>query len=308
MQRSAALRVLAGAFASSLAGCGDPVSCVAIPQAIGSPSTPTAFGSTVYHADDAQRVATLVADCGGALLRAQASPIDDFMDALFAAASQRGMRVIMLSPYATQPVDINAYASNCAFIHARYAQYNPIWEIWNEPNLAYYWGAEPNVVQYTKLAIATGQALRAAGATDIWSGGTSGIHADWTLQMRRLGAFSVLNGCAVHTYSPAACMGYNDYLQVLSVLPPGVQVHTTETCLPSIEDQVGFLQQTWFIHRTLGLPTMIWCELRDGDAGHGGEYTLPYGLVTTDYSLKPVYYAAKSLTSATPGFRPQRRV
>jgi hypothetical protein len=278
-----------------MTGCAGPV-CWPVPATFGSPSRPTSFGATVYSQDDVDRAVSLIMGSGGTVARIGLGDTFAFPDAFFAAAAPLGIRVILISPYATQPVDVNAYAMNCAAIQQRYARYNPIWEIWNEPNLEFYWGANPDVTAYTQLAIATAQALRTAGATDIWSGGTSGIDLSWTRQMIASGAFDVMNGCAVHTYE-LPCTQYGQYQLLLPLMPAGVQIHTTETCIPSTQDQDSFLQQMWYIHRGLGLPTIVWCELRDGTAGHFGAYTLPYGLVYSDYTPKPVYYVAQALTA-----------
>jgi hypothetical protein len=51
----------------------------------------------------------------------------------------------------------------------------------------------------------------------------------------------------------------------------------------------------WYIHRDLNLPTMIWCELRDGSAGKTGIFAYPYGLVDENYVPKPSYAVAQSL-------------
>jgi hypothetical protein len=300
MRRSDAVRLVVGAAASIVAGCSsDTPACSPVAATAGSASKPTSFGVTLYPQDPAGRDVSLLVGCGGTLARTGVTfGSYSYTDALLAAAAQRGMRVILISPYASQPVDVNSYASSCAAVHARYAQYNPIWEIWNEPNLQYYWGADPNVKNYTALAIATAKVLRAAGASDVWSGGTSGVDSSWTKQMVSLGAFDVMNGCAVHVYD-AGCLILEQFNQLLPILPSGIQIHTTETCIPSTQDQVNFLEQMWYVHRSLGIPTMIWCEMRDGNAGYNGAYTLPYGLVTTDYVLKPSYYAAQSLTKSS---------
>jgi len=81
-------------------------------------------------------------------------------------------------------------------------------------------------------------------------------------------------------------------------MPSGIQLHTTETCVPSFEDQDSFLRGMWRIHRILSIPTMVWCELRDGTAGTQGLYAYPYGLVKVDYTPKPSYYTAKTLVES----------
>jgi hypothetical protein len=301
MRRSDAVRLVTGAAAALLAGCDSTDACFPVPVSTGSASKPTRLGVTLYSEDPVSRDISLVTGFGGTLLRAGVEfGSYTYLDALLPAAAQEGMRVVLISPYANQPVDVASYASGCAATHQRYARYNPIWELWNEPNLGYYWGASPNVNAYTTLAIATAKALRASGATDVWSGGTSGIDYQWIKQMMALGAYQVMNGCAVHTYEQPCAME-DQYFQLLGLLAPaGIPIHTTETCIPSTQDQVAFLQQLWYIHRKFGMPTMIWCELRDGTAGSHGPYTYPYGLVTSNYTPKPSYYAAKGLTASSP--------
>lgn len=295
MRRAAALQLF-GAFAmASLAGCqGTGTDCtIPLPLTKGS-ATRTRFGSQIYPADDVERAVSLIAGCGGSWIRIGVNGNFDFADAVFAAASQRGMRVLLLTDFAKQPVDIPAFASAHAAIHRRYAQYNPAWEIWNEPNLAFYWGAQPNVTDYVRVAVEAAKALRAAGASDVWSGGTSGVDFNWILALKKANVFDVMNGCAVHSYEDP-CSAFNHYSLLVGMVPQGIPIHTTETCLSSTFDQPNFLRQMWYIHRNLGLPTMIWCELRDGTAGNKSFFAFPYGLVNKNYAPKPSYAVAQSL-------------
>lgn len=236
----------------------------------------------------------LIAGCGGSLVRIILNGDLDFGDAVFAAAAQRSIRVLLVSDYTAQPVDVTAYAAAQAAIHQRYAKYDPIWEIWNEPNLGFYWGSKPNVSDYSRLAIETAKALFASGAHDVWSGGTSGIDIEWITKMKALGVFDAVNGCAVHSYEDP-CLAYSHYGMVVTIVPANVRVHTTETCISSPTLQADFLRRMWDIHRVMGLSTMVWCELRDGTAGKSGQFAFPYGLVRADYTLKPSYFMAQSL-------------
>jgi hypothetical protein len=296
MRRVDALRVLGCFSATTLGGCQGQL-CWAVPPSSGTASKPTQFGSTIYAVDDVERTIALIAGCGGTYVRIGVNGRLGFADAVFAAAARHGVRVILISDYAGQPVNADAYAQSCAAIQLRYAAYNPVWEIWNEPNLGFYWGAKPNVDDYSKLAIAAGKGLRGAGARDVWSGGTSGIDSTWIFRMKRLGVFDVLNGCAVHSYvDPCAALGEYDIIS--GTLPAGVRIHTTETCVPSTQGQADFLRQMWYVHRIMAIPTMIWCELRDGTAGVNGPYAFPYGLVDPNYQKKPSYFAAQELISS----------
>lgn len=291
MRRSDALKRIAVVPFAGLAGCADSIP--AVQPVRGSATTPTAFGAQIYRQDDIETALGLIAACGGTLIRIDGKLELAYYDALFAATAARGMRVIVISPYAAQPVDPAAYAQACAAFHARYAAYDPVWELWNEPNLASYWGAPPDAAAYARLALATAAALRAAGASDVWTGGTSGVDRAWIEQIRGYGVFGGANGCAVHSYK-APGYARTEYLQALGILPRGVGLHTTETTVPDASDQAVFVQQMWYLHREFGLPTMVWAEFRDGTAGTSGAYTEPYGLVNPQYVRKPVYYAAQA--------------
>jgi hypothetical protein len=295
MQRATALRLLGGAFVTaSLAACQGSDCSIPIPLAKGS-AAQTQFGLQIYPEDDINRALALVAGCGGSMVRIGLYEGGlAFTDAVFAAAAQRGMRVVLLTQFVKQPVDIATFASDNAALQQRYAQYDPVWEIWNEPNLAFYWGAQPNVLDYSRLAIETGKALRAAGARDVWSGGTSGIDFNWIIELRKQGVFDVMNGCAVHSYEDP-CSAYGHYQLLVQMVPSGVQIHTTETCLSSEFEQADFLRRMWYIHRNLALPTMVWCELRDGTAGTKGIFAFPYGLVDKNYNPKPSYKIAQQV-------------
>lgn len=298
MKRADALRGLAGLSAVALVGCfgadAPSVNAVIRPN-----SLRPAFGSEIYPADDVDRAMALIAGVGGNLLRTDVtSSSSAYYDALFAAAAAHGIRPVIISPYATQPIDVAAYAQQCAALHTRYRAVNPIWELWNEPNLAAYWGAEPDPVAYARLAIATTGALRAAGATDVWSGGTSGVDLHWILGLQTNSVLQAVSGCAVHSYKPPG-FARTEYLQAQGMMPHGVQLHTTETCVASGKnDQSVFFREMWNLHVELSIPTMIWCELRDGTAGTTPPYTDAYGLVDSTYRPKPVYSVAQTVLAA----------
>jgi hypothetical protein len=298
MRRSDVLAGMALASVALLPSCAGSVSGIVATK--GSPLRPTAFGCQLYPSDDIAQAVTLLAACGSKLLRVTANHAAfDYFDALFAAATKYGMRVIVISEYAPQPVDLAAYTANTVTFHRRYAAYDPIWEIWNEPNLAYYWGAPPDRKAYAKLAIATATALRNAGAREILSGGTSGIDVDWIYDLRTNGVFDVVTGCAVHSYkTPADAL--HEYVEAISLVPPGFKIYTTEACVATSRGQSAFFTDMWNIHRQLSLPMLVWCEFRDGTAGPAPPYTDPLGIVTADYTRKDVYYTAQALVANSP--------
>jgi hypothetical protein len=291
MRRREMLKVLAGSALATLASCNDGAPSVR--PAAGSALKPTAFGSQLYSADDPARSVALLAALGAKYVRVSVQVSQTFLDAVVGAATANGLRVILLSAYAAQPVDLAAYAQAAAQVQTRYAAANPIWEIWNEPNLPQYWNGPPDVAAYIAVLTATATALRAAGASDIWTGGTSGVDLSWIYNLATRGAFGSANGCAVHSYKPPG-FARTEYIQAASFLPAGVGLHTTETCIAStVGNQSDFFSQMWSLHRELNLPTFVWCEFRDGDAGDHPPFNEAYGLVNPDYSLKSVYGAVE---------------
>jgi hypothetical protein len=294
--RSSALARLASFPLVALAACNRGESTVVPTRGLA--SRPTAFGSQLYPTDDVAKSIALLAACGSTVIRVTASDDVAYHDAVFVAAKQHGMRVIVISPYAPQPVDTAAYAASAVAFQQRYGAYDPIWELWNEPNLEHYWGGPPDIDAYARLAIATASALRSAGARDILSGGTSGVDIGWLYSLRLRGVFDMVTGCAVHSYKGPG-FAQNEYLQAMSLMPPGITLYTTEACVDSPKDQSSFFREMWYIHRELSLPMLVWCEFRDGTAGPRPPYTNPYGLVTADYAPKNVYFTVQSMVAAT---------
>jgi hypothetical protein len=296
MKRKDAIRSIVGASLTAIAACDSGAPYVQLAR--GTNAAPTTFGAQVYEVDDVVRSVELIARCGGKCLRVSTQVSPSYLDAIVGAAVARGMRVILLSAYSTQPVDIQAYAAATVAVHRRYASANPIWEIWNEPNLAYYWGGPPNVFEYLRVFRQTAAALRLAGAVDIWTGGTSGVDLNWLYNLVTNGAFLHANGCAVHSYKDPG-FARTEYKSAISMMPSGIRIHTTETCVASgHNDQADFFRQMWYLHRELNVPTMVWCELRDGSAGVNNSW--PYGLVNTDYQSKVVYDAAQETITNDP--------
>jgi hypothetical protein len=296
IRRRDMLKLLAGSsLAATLTSCNDgaPTVTANAPTQSGSPAAYTSFGAQVYATDDPVRTIQMLSALGSKYVRVGVQVPQTFLDALVGAATAHGLRTILVSAYSSQPIDVAAYATATAQLQVRYASANPVWEIYNEPNLAQYWNGPPDVLAYLTLLAATSTALRAAGATDIWTGGTSGVDLNWLYNLVSRGAFRSANGCAVHSYQPPG-FARTEYTQAIGMVPAGVGLHTTETCIASsVGNQSDFFNQMWYLHRELGLPTFVWCEFRDGDAGGTAPFNEPYGLVDSGYGAKGVYGAVQ---------------
>ena len=82
------------------------------------------------------------------------------------------------------------------------------WQVWNEPNLPYYWGGHTNPAAYTRLLKATYLAIKQVDrhADVITAGmpyfGTGPSAPSFYQAMMRDGAEPYFNGFAVHAYAP----------------------------------------------------------------------------------------------------------
>lgn len=96
------------------------------------------------------------------------------------------------------------------FVAAALERYPDIdaWEIWNEPNLAFFWRPSPNVGDFVALLRAADEARKRVGSgAKLISGGLSSTGEDpfrWFDDMARLGAFAHVDGFGLHPYSRTA--------------------------------------------------------------------------------------------------------
>jgi hypothetical protein len=116
-------------------------------------------------------------------------------DALTAAASARGLRVLGTLAYAPrwarsvacrdsfpcEPRDANEYARFAEATVAHFKGRIAHWEIWNEPNISGFWKPSPNAARYTALVKAAYPRIKAVdpGAT-VLAGATSPAPNDGT--------------------------------------------------------------------------------------------------------------------------------
>jgi len=92
------------------------------------------------------------------------------------------------------------------FVAAALERYPDIaaWEIWNEPNLRFFWRTGPDVAGFVALLRAADEARRRVGSrAKLISGGLSSTGEDpfrWFDEMARLGAFAHVDGFGLHPY------------------------------------------------------------------------------------------------------------
>ena len=129
-----------------------------------------------YEGEELDWAADLVADSGFVWVRqtfswAQIEPQRgeydwERWDDAVAAATARGLRLIAVldatPPWSASPPDPADLARFAAALAARYGEQISYYQVWNNPNLADGWGAEPNPAAYAQLLQQTATAIRAA--------------------------------------------------------------------------------------------------------------------------------------------------
>jgi hypothetical protein len=221
------------------------------------------------------------------------------------------------------PESIAAFAKWAA-ASARHFQGRPVlWEIWNEPNISF-WNPEPNVQQYTALALATCQALREGVPTaTILAPATSGIPMPFLETFFKSGILSYLDAVSVHPYR-----GYNkppesaaaDYEKLRALIDryapaekknlpivSGEWGYASHDKGVSLETQAAYIVRQQLANLLAGIPISIWYDWKnDGDDAKEREHN--FGTVLPDLTPKPAYAALKTMTHELAGYKIERRL
>ena len=188
------------------------------------------------------------------------------------------------------------------------------WEIWNEPNLAFFWRPKPDVRGFVALLRAADEARRRVGSdARLISGGLSSTGEEpfaWFDEMARLGAFAHVDGFAFHPYGrtrpPDDRKGF--FLKVpefrerlVKLGRSDIEIWLTEYGTPNtdVETQYGppisAEQQAENLGRAVTLASLwpwvenlTWYELQEGctDAAH---HDCRFGLFDHDFNPKPAF-------------------
>jgi hypothetical protein len=223
-----------------------------------------------------------------------------------------------------RPESVAAFAKWAGEAAQRYRGRRIIWEIWNEPNIGF-WKPKPDVRQYTALALATCQAIRAADPqATIIAPATSGFPWQFLEDFFAAGALAHLDAVSVHpyrNYSQGPETAVADYAKLRALIqrhaPPGKQnlpiisgewgyaSHTKGGV--SLDTQAAFLARQQLVNVWQGVPLSIWYDWKND--GSNREYNEDnFGTVTEALQPKPAYHAVQTLTRQLTGCRVARRL
>jgi len=259
-------------------------------------------------------------------------------DRLMAALDKHHIRAVFILDYANRHYDRGqspstddgrqAMARWAAAAVRHFRGRGILWEMYNEPNISF-WKPKPDVNQYAKLALAIGQAIRAAEPAEPYIGpATSRIDFSFLEKCFQAGLLQYWSAVSVHPYrqeGPETAVAEYDRLRQLidRYAPQGKRI-------PIISGEWGYssawkkhdeatqgkmLPRQWLVNLSHDVPLSIWYDWHDDgqDAKesehHFGSVHFPYDAARQPvYEPKPSYLAAKTLTTALGGFRFEKRL
>ncbi len=196
----------------------------------------------------------------------------------------------------------------------RYKDRGVVWEIWNEPNIAKFWGEEPNVDDYMALVKITCDAIREADRNSIIvAPATVGTDIKFIKGCAELGLFELVDGISVHPYrkgGPESVIKSYESLRNLikEYTPKGklkprilssewgwglsfLNMKTTGKKGAELK-QASYLTRRFCIEAYAGIACAIYYKWRENN----------HGMIRSNYSLKPSYTAFKVLNEQLTGF------
>lgn len=130
---------------------------------------------------------------------------------LLGSLERHGLRALLILDYSNRLYEPDrsvateagrkAFARWAAAAATRFQGRGVIWEIWNEPNIPGFWKPEPNLDDYTALALETVAAIREAAPGEAIVGpATSGIDLAFLEGCFRAGLLEGWDAVSVHPY------------------------------------------------------------------------------------------------------------
>ncbi len=204
-----------------------------------------------------------------------------------------------------------------------------IWEVFNEPNIKIFWPPEPNVNEYTALALEVGRAFKAAAPNEQLIGpAVSAADLTFIESCFKADLLSFWSAVSVHPYRQTdpetAAAEYANLREMIGrnrgkaseASQPQIRLISGEWGYSSTWPRMDENKQAVLLARTMltnvanGIPLSIWYDWRD-DGTDSREEEHHFGLVRHQYRVgslraydpKPAYLAARTLSEQLKGYR-----
>ena len=246
-------------------------------------------------------------------------------DAVMADAEARGLTVlpiIYVPPKWAKPIweHLDDWARYVEASVAHYGDKFPDIEIWNEQNLSYFWGGNPDPEKYVAVLRAAYEAAKRANpGVRVLFGGVSGVPLDFIEKVYEHGGAKYFDAMNVHPYShPRKSEGSLDVqLEKLRALmakngdekkPVIITEHGWPTRVAdgdeskfadSEENQARFLARAMAIAFAEGVEQYFWYEFRAPEKVPNSSED-HFGLTHQNFTPKPAWGAYRNFILARP--------
>ncbi len=204
----------------------------------------------------------------------------------------------------------NAFAMFAAEAVKRYRGRGIIWEIWNEPNLGYFWRPITNAEDYAALVKTTASAIKRVAPAEIVVAGSMATDnkVPFFTRCAKAGMLNYIDAVTMHPYrktAPEINLGLA-YKQIRDIIKqynpsnPNIPIISSEWGYSTVwtgmneAKQANYLMRSFLLNKYYGIPISIWYDYRD----NGTNPTNPehhFGLLRYDFSPKPAYQSASAL-------------
>jgi hypothetical protein len=264
-------------------------------------------------------------------------------DRLLAALKPYNIRTLFILDYGNPLYDNGApprtEATRQAFARwavaaaQHFAGRGALWEVYNEPNHSTFWPPQPDVQEYTALALAVGRAFRASVPGEKLIGpATSEIDFAFVESCLKAGLLEYWTAVSVHPYRRSdpetAAADYCRLRELIKTYATKSKIQNRE--IPIISGEWGYssawlgvsddkqaelLARSWLTNAANGISLSIWYDWRD-DGLNPNEPEHHFGAVFNSYhdgrepvyDAKPAYLAAKTFTKFFSGYRFEKRI
>jgi len=216
-----------------------------------------------------------------------------------------------------RPESIRAFVRWASAAAQHFKGRHVLWEIWNEPNVEF-WSPVPDVQQYTTLAVATAQAIRAVDpSATIIGPASSEFPWDFLEQFFKSPILNYLDAVSVHPYRKpdrppeSATEDFQRLRQLIDQYAPagkklpilsGEWGYSTWTKGVNFETQAAFAVRQQLNNLLNGIPLSIWYDWMN-DGTNPNEKEENWGTVFPNLKPKPAYIALRTMNRTLAGFR-----
>lgn len=213
-----------------------------------------------------------------------------------------------------------AYAAWAAAAARRYADKQPVWEIWNEPDTEGLWPDKPDPQAYSSLALQTCRAIRqAVGDAEIWGPGLSSLNNRSAVDSPFFHAVlatplpECLSAISVHPYLFWSQIDSAlSYWKALAKVPTTAQrpIVSSEVGLSNYNTRITPYTQASYLLRMMvydhmaGVKASLWYDWKD-DGDDPSDPEDHFGLLDTKGNSKPSMQALEQFASRMKGLNRQ---